>query len=212
MNDAIENPEGFVLIGGASSRMGSDKAQLTLGGRKLFERSAFALSVVCPNRIALVGSVGSNFAGDLPVIRDIRIATGDHVRASIVGLYTALATAKAAWVAILACDLPFVTGDLMIRLAGYRSDQWDAVVPVQPDARPQPLCAFYRRGSCLAVTETMIKSGHLQMQDLVSRLATRFVEFEELADLDGSADFFCNVNSPKDYEHVVAKQGMLDAK
>ncbi|MBK6725484.1 MAG: NTP transferase domain-containing protein [Acidobacteria bacterium] len=37
-------------------------------------------------------------------------------RGAIVGLYTALLSAKTEWIAVLACDLPFVTGELMTRM------------------------------------------------------------------------------------------------
>jgi molybdopterin-guanine dinucleotide biosynthesis protein A len=49
----------------------------------------------------------------------------------------------------------------------------------------------------------MIKNNDLKMQGLLSRLTTRFVEFNEIADLEGSANFFLNLNSPKDYATAV---------
>ena len=47
--------QGFVLTGGASSRMGHDKAQIKVGGKMLFERAAIALAEVCGGKIFLVG-------------------------------------------------------------------------------------------------------------------------------------------------------------
>ena len=203
LNGTAPNLHGFVLVGGASSRMGRDKAQMAIGGQKLFERSAAALRAAGLHRITLVGKVGSDFDSDLPVIDDIFIDAADDIRAPIVGVYTALSRAKTPWIGILACDLPFVTGDLMTRLAGICSDEFHAIVPIQPDARSQPLCGFYRCESCLPVVEGMIKSNDLKMQGFLSRLTTRFVEFNEIADLEGSANFFVNVNSSKDYAPAV---------
>ena len=194
----IKDVEGFVLIGGASSRMGRDKAEMVVGGRRLFERSRAALSVICSSSITLVGR--TNFDHDAPIIPDIDINSPTRKRASIYGLYTALASAKTLWIAVLACDLPFITGELMIRLAGYCSNDFDAIVPVQSDAKPQPLCAFYRREGCLPVVEAMIRKDELKIQRLLSRISTRFVKFDEIADLDDSANFFLNVNKPEDYQ------------
>jgi molybdopterin-guanine dinucleotide biosynthesis protein A len=56
----------------------------------------------------------------------------------------------------------------MTKLAGFCSDEFHAIVPVQPDAKPQPLCGFYRRESCLSVVEVMIKNSGLKMQRLLS--------------------------------------------
>ena len=131
--------EGFVLAGGASSRMGQDKAHICLGGKRFFERAAAALRPICHGRLSVVGGTRADLAFqtglDIALLPDLLEIRGTKVpQAPIVGLYTALTYAKMPWIAILACDLPFVTGDLMIRLAGYRSDEIDAIVPIQPDA------------------------------------------------------------------------------
>ncbi len=88
----------------------------------------------------------------------------------------------------------------MKKLANSCSDDLDAVVPMQPDARPQPLCAFYRRRHCLPVVEEMLNAGDLKLQVLLSRVSTKLVEFDEIADLDGSTNFFLNINRPEDHE------------
>ncbi len=194
--------EGFVLIGGASSRMGRDKAEMSLGGQRLFERAASALDGICQGEVTLVGK--ADFDHDTPIISDISIDPSNQIRASIYGLYTALAFAKTTWISVLACDLPFVTKDLMARLAEYCSNEFDAIVPAQPDGQPQPLCAFYRREVSLVVVEAMVRNDDLKLQRLLSRITTRFIEFDEIADLDGSANFFLNVNKPEDYQAAIA--------
>lgn len=196
--------DGFVLVGGSSSRMGRDKAQMVIGGQKLFERSALVLSEFGCRSISLVG-VQSGFLADstdidIVAVPDLHVIDKDLPRAPIVGLYTALAKAMSPWIVVLACDLPFATGDLMTKLAEFCSNEFDAVVPIQSDARPQPLCAFYRRERCLTVVEEMLKTGDLKLQQFLSLVSTIYVEFDEIADLDGSAHFFLNVNEPDDYE------------
>lgn len=194
--------DGFVLVGGVSSRMGHDKAQMILGGKRLYERAAAALNEICGSSISLVGGRGGHPAasieGDIAVLPDI--AAPDLPRAAIVGLYTALAKAKAPWIAVLACDLPFVTGELMTKLSGFCSDEFDAVVPVQQDARPQPLCAFYRCERCLPVAEEMLKKGDLKLRRFLSRISTHYIPFDRIEDIDGSEHFFRNINKPEDYE------------
>lgn len=184
--------------------MGRDKAQMIIGGRKLFEAAVSALNKICNGRISLVGGQSDRLAAstefDVAVLPDLYIAGHKVPRAPIVGLYTALEKATTTWIAVLACDLPFVTADLMIKLASCCSDEFDAVVPVQPDATPQPLCAFYRRESCRPVVEGILKTGDLKLQRFLSRISTRYVESNEFADLEGSANFFLNINKPEDYQ------------
>ncbi len=196
--------DGFVLTGGESSRMGKDKAQMTIGGMKLFERAAIALGEICHQSVALVGRYGTYDSLctelDIAAVQDLPASGRNLLRAPIIGLYTALTEAKTPWITVLACDLPFVTGDLMTKLSGFCSDEFDAVVPVQPDDRPQPLCAFYRRDSCLPAVERMLFAGDLKLQKLMSHVRTRFVNFDEISALSGSAHFFLNVNTIEDYE------------
>lgn len=195
--------EGFVLVGGASSRMGENKAQLKIGGQKMSERAFSVLRAAWDGPIFLVGDTGTNsidgteFGGT--TIPDNRARGDGWPLAPIIGLYTALSNATKPWIAVLACDLPFVTSDLMRRLARFRSDDVDAVVPVQPDSRPQPLCSLYRVEKCRPIVEATIKAGDLKLQKLLTKLATRYVEFDEIRDLPGADSFFINVNTPEDY-------------
>src|SRR5205085_8926978 len=63
------------------------------------------------------------------------------------GLHAALANCRREWAIVVACDLPFVTAALFDHLASLRANH-EAVVPVQPDGRPQPLAALYRAEPC----------------------------------------------------------------
>src|SRR5512141_2200902 len=134
--------EGYVLAGGLSRRMGSSKAHLKLGGRTLVERAVATLLVVA-EKVFVVGDVEIEGAR-IETIPDEPLKANS--RGAIVGLYSALRHAKAEWAGVLACDLPFVTPDLIVRLAAIAEMSGDAacVVPVQPDGRSQPLCGLYR--------------------------------------------------------------------
>ena len=99
---------GIVLTGGASSRMGRDKALLPVGDppTALAVRVAGALrDAGCPD-IACVG-------GDLDALAalGLRAEADDHPGAGpLGGVLTALRVASLPLVVILACDLPAITG------------------------------------------------------------------------------------------------------
>ncbi len=214
MNTVLFNQiEGFIFAGGASLRMGEPKYKLQIGGKTFVERAALALDVISNGQIIIVGEIDDQYLkvkdadGKDRSLRNVQdnviereLGKNGAARGAMIGLYTALTYSKTNWISILACDLPLVTGDLMKRLASYCSNEFDAVVPVQPDAKLQPLCAFYRREKCLPIVKQLIDQRDVKMQSLVSRIRTRFVEFDEIADLDGSPNFFLNVNRPEDYE------------
>lgn len=185
--------EGFILAGGASSRMGTDKAHLRLGGRALVERISSALAHVAA-RVAVVSAKPDAGAWGLPVVRDVHLGLG-----AMGGLHAALGAGKSEWAAVVSCDLPFVTGELFARLTAYADESCDAIVPAQPDGRLQPLCALYRRATCLTVVEDLIEGGELRPRSVFGRVRIRVVTTDELKDLSGAARFFWNVNTPDDY-------------
>lgn len=193
--------EGFILVGGASSRMGADKSLLELGGRNFVERIHSALLSVA-ERVSLVGA-GPAWEGPagLPAIPDIHVKWG-----ALGGLQTALSACEAPWAAVVACDLPFVSGELFVRLASLRGN-FDAVVPVQQDGRQQPLCALYRSEACRVLADRLISSGERRPRALLSQVRTRFVPVEEWNDLPGADNFFLNVNTPHDYAAARNREG-----
>jgi len=193
--------EGFILAGGASSRMGEDKSRLELGGRTFVETAAGALLAVA-TRVSVVSSKAGAESHGLPVVEDLRAGVG-----ALGGLHAALTSCGAEWAAVVACDLPFVTGELLARLVSECTGGTDAVVPVQEDGRVQPLCALYRARACVGQVEEMIRAGELRPRLLLSRVRARLVAFEGLRGLAGSTRFFLNVNTPEDYARALGEGG-----
>src|SRR5687768_14439706 len=123
----MSDVEGFILAGGASSRMGADKSQLRLGGRTLVERVAHALRPLAA-RVSVVSSRPDASVFGLAVIPDIHESSG-----ALGGLHAALRGCAADWAAVVSCDLPFVTDELLLRLASFRVEGVEAVAPHQRD-------------------------------------------------------------------------------
>lgn len=195
----MDSIEGFILVGGASSRMGTDKSRLLLDGQTFVQRIAKELSAIT----LLVTVVGKDSAG---AGLDLRGAPDIHEKwGALGGVHAALSACCADWAAIVACDLPNVTGALFTRLASLRDDNFEAIAPIQRDGRPQPLCALYRVVPCLADAEALIKTGERKPVALLQSLRTRWVPFAELGDLAGAEHFFDNINTPQDYARVSQK-------
>ena len=191
--------EGFILAGGASSRMGENKAQLKLGGETFVERAARTLSAIAPRRISLVGNFANeNKTSGIEILPDVFESDS---RASIIGLHTSLFHAETEWIAVLACDLPFASGALFKRLAAFAQKDIEAVVPLQKDERPQPLCALYRK-ACLPKVEAALAGDDWNLKNLLPKLETRFVRFDEICDLTNAENLFFNVNTPEDFNRA----------
>lgn len=187
---------GFILVGGASRRMGRDKAQLVLGGRMLVERIASQLSLVASS----ISVVGARF--EFPSFKNIPDVHEQW--GALGGIHAALTAAETDWVVIVACDLPFVTTELFARLVDLAGGNLDAVVPTQADGRPQPVCALYRRSTCLPEINKLVALGEHTPRALLANVRTRYVEFAEFRDLPAAEHLFFNVNRPADLKEAEA--------
>lgn len=185
--------EGFILAGGASSRMGTDKSRLTIDGQSFMERIAQTLSEVT-SKVTVVGQECNDLK--LESVADVHPKWG-----ALGGLQTALSVCQTEWALVVACDLPFVTSELCKRLMALR-ESFDAVVPVQQDSRPQPLCALYKIEPCLVQATQLIAAGQRRPLDLIQGVNTRWVEFSEVKDLRNADKFFVNINTPEDYYEI----------
>jgi len=189
----IPQIEAFILAGGASSRMGTDKSQLLLEDQTFVERIAATVLTVTDS-IRLVGGQQNS---KLSTVADVYPQWG-----ALGGLHAALSACEREWAIVVACDLPFVTAELFRSLASMRRDH-DAVVPLQPDERPQPLAALYRVNPCLRRATELIEAGRRRPLDLLQSVNTRWVDFSEIANLDQAQRFFVNINTPDDYYGIV---------
>lgn len=204
--------EGFVLAGGASSRMGKPKAGLILGGNTMLDRAVAAISPVSAGNVTAILPEDLRIEGvdtnSFRVAHDFEIpGTKQPTRAPIVGLYSALKLSSAPWIAVLAVDLPFVTAELFEKLAEQIHDDVDAVVPVQPDGYVQPLCAFYRCGTVLRAIGRGSDGEDISLRSLLSKVRTKHVPFSEIAELKDSEQFFLNVNTPEDLDQAALVSG-----
>ena len=183
----ISQLQGFILAGGQSSRMGTDKSQLRLENQTFTERIHQTL-------LAITDSV--------TVVRaeqDVYPGWG-----ALGGVHAALAACTSEWAIVVACDLPFVTSELFEYLASVRKDH-EAVVPLQTDGRPQPLAALYRIEPCVARATQLIETGHRRPLDLLELVNTRWVPFSELTNLTQAEGFFVNINTPDDYDALTMR-------
>ncbi len=85
----------------------------------------------------------------------------------------------------------------------------EAVVPIQRDGRPQPLCSFYRIDPCLSRATELIKTGERRRVDLLRSVKSRWLTFAALEDLDLAERFFVNINTPEDYYEATRKGAVI---
>lgn len=185
---------GFVLAGGKSTRMGKDKAVLSLHGRTLLQTALAALRAVA-SEVAVVGSPKLH-SGYAPVITDVFDGCGP-----LGGIHAALSHTKTEFNIILAVDTPFISAKLLAFLAERALASRSVVTAPEINAYPQPLCAVYSR-AFLPVAEQALQAGRYKIVPLFRDTTTVYIRQSELEQFAFGPEMFENLNTPEDLEHA----------
>jgi molybdenum cofactor guanylyltransferase len=191
MQAAASDLSAFVLAGGKSTRMGTDKAFVVLQGRQLLER-ALELARSVTHTIRIVGDP-AKFASFGPVVEDIFPGCGP-----LGGIHAALGASETDLNLILAVDVPFVSPAFLHYLVRTALESPTALVTVPRTGQGwQPLCAIYRR-MFRDLAEQSLRAGRSKIDALFDEKRTRVITGEELLAAGFSAQLFTNVNTPGD--------------
>jgi molybdopterin-guanine dinucleotide biosynthesis protein A len=180
----------FILAGGKSTRMGTDKAFVTLGGRTLLAH-ALDLARSVATDVHIVGDP-AKFAAFAPVVEDIFRDCGP-----LAAIHAALQSSQTDLNLILAVDVPFVTPALAQYLIKRARDSKAIVTVTRAAGNWQPLCAVYRRAFADAA-EQSLRAGRYKIDALFDAETTLAIEEEELEANGFSTRAFRNLNTPED--------------
>ena len=177
---------GFVLAGGGSTRMGTDKALLSRNGQTLLERAAAEVAEAAGN-VTIIGDPSRYARFGWPVAPDVSPGRGP-----LGGIVTALALAREEWSLVIACDMPGLDRGFLgqvIEAALAAADGCECVAAQGPNG-PEPLCAAYRRAA-LGKLRGALDRNILKMMTVLDRLEVRY--------LAGDGGRFANINTPQDW-------------
>jgi molybdopterin-guanine dinucleotide biosynthesis protein A len=192
----IANVSAALLLGGASARMGSDKAQLLVSGEPAAARLAKLLAGLFEDVLLVGGEPPATAPGR-------RVADAEGPRSALRGVASALAAARAERVLVLATDLMGITPDVLLGLTAF--PEAEAVVP-RAGGFAQPLCALYRRVPALAAAKHCLARNTLALGALLERLDVRWLEGDDLAALDPGGSALANINTPEDYARLFPRE------
>jgi molybdenum cofactor guanylyltransferase len=180
----------FVLAGGKSTRMGTDKAFVEFGGSTLLARALKLAGSVC-SRVSIVGPA-EKFATFGEIVED---QFPDH--GPLGGIHAALRYSDADVNLLLAVDLPFVEAGFLHHL--LKRAQGGKAIAIVPRAAGgwQPLCAIYRR-SFADLAEEALRRGANKIDLLFARAEVEAIDETELKNAGFSAHMFRNLNTPEE--------------
>jgi molybdopterin-guanine dinucleotide biosynthesis protein A len=181
---------GFVLAGGASTRMGRNKAFLMLGGRTLLEIAAAAVREAAGN-VTIIGPPEIYRDFGFPVIPDRTVGAGP-----LAGIETALSQTSAEWNLMVACDMPRVTPGLLVRIMEEAEGHPDAgcILPISGEGLVEPLCAAYRKSILPAISEALSRG----VRKVTGALPPESIHYLRMT----GADEFQNINTPEEWRRA----------
>ena len=184
--------EALVLAGGASLRMGKDKAGLLLDGLSLAERTVLQLTPF----VAKVSVLGGTAVKGAHLIPDLEPLSGPL--AALAGL-----SPTRPWVFVCACDLPLLRGEIVALLA-QRVVGCDAAIPVT-DGHQQPLCALYTAAAIESAC-AIHAAGQRSIKAWTAALTTKLVAEQELLAAGFNPSWLQSANTPAEFELLTQHQ------
>ncbi|HHX09553.1 MAG TPA: molybdenum cofactor guanylyltransferase [Chloroflexi bacterium] len=184
-----------IQAGGKSSRMGESKVLMPFLGvpliQRVFERT---------NEIAQEVLIVSNDPEELEFM-DVKLVS-DSIpgKGAIGGLFTAMDKASSELVAVVACDLPFVSaailkeGARLLDLTGA-----DVAIPRVNGDFYEPLHAVYRRQTCKTAILQAIQADQRRLISWFASVQVLEMDEELCKQLDPDGLAFFNINNKEDF-------------
>jgi molybdopterin-guanine dinucleotide biosynthesis protein A len=133
----------------------------------------------------------------LPLFEDILPETG-----ALGGLYTALHVAGHPFVAVVACDMPFASPQLLS--LGYErliATGADVAIP-RLESGFEPFHAVYRRETCLPAVEKALRAGERRLISWFPDVQVSPINRQEIEQLDPDGLAFWNLNTPEEFHQA----------
>jgi len=201
---------GIILAGGKSSRLGRDKAWEDVGGQRIIDRVIGALQSSC-DEVLIIGDRPER-QNELSLPKCIQYRSDElKGRGSIGGLYTGLKSSDTLWSLVVACDMPFISRELIrFMLSIISKNRCDAIVPVI-NGRYQPTHALYN-STCIPFIEKNISSGNFRMDSYFDEIYLEEISEDVINSIKGAELSFFNVNTEDDLFTAREQYKLFDAR
>ncbi len=220
-DDSLPPVTGIILAGGASRRMGRDKAFIEFEGAPLIARVIERMQTLSAEIILVANDTDAYARFGLRVVNDVVPGKG-----SLGGIFSGLQAAREPYALAVACDMPFLNPALLrylISLASHfdvvipraqdpsgktpRSSRGDkpagdktprrADQPIAKESNLHPMHAVYSK-NCLPAIEARLRANDLRLIGFHDAVRVRVVETDEIDRFDPQHLSFFNANTPED--------------
>ena len=179
-----------------SRRLGRNKALEPFRGEPLIRRVLDRMRRVATETIVVVNDQPRIAELDLPC--DVLPVIDQHPgKGPLGGIFTGLQATRTSWVAVCACDMPFVSPALFSELLSHREGA-HAVVPTV-GGRPEPIHALYSR-ACIDAIRSRLLADDLKIAAFFADVTVNYLSEQEVRAIDPDLRAFFNVNTQADLD------------
>jgi molybdopterin-guanine dinucleotide biosynthesis protein A len=187
----MQSANGIILAGGKGSRIGENKALITLpDGKTLIQKSVDSLKKVFTQILIVTNEMGVYRGHDAHVVEDLI-----KNRGPLGGILTGLCYSTSYHNFVIGCDMPFPRVRL-IELLLEKGDDQDVIIP-ESGGEVEPLFAVYSK-NCLPVIFDHLLRHDLRIRNVLAELKVKTVEEKEIHRVDPERLSFFNVNTAGD--------------
>jgi molybdenum cofactor guanylyltransferase len=189
--DKVENAVTVaVLAGGASRRMGADKSLAELEGKPLIQHVLACVRHLNIPVLLVTDKPEQYSQFRVEMVSDILPGKG-----SLGGIYSALMSSTTPFTLCVACDMPYLSVELLTYLLSLRIG-FDAVVPMINN-QPQGLHAIYHRRAAAPIRD-LVNRNELRISGVFDHLRVRLVGEAAIRTIDPELRSFTNLNTPEE--------------
>ncbi len=190
MESHLSGITGVILAGGRSSRYGRNKALVEMNGTRLIERVIRVIEPLFEHLIIITNTPRDYAYLKLPLVEDVIKGLGP-----LGGIFTGLQTMSDEAGFFVACDMPFLNGQLIHHMMDVM-EGFDVVVP-KVDWKIEALHAIYTK-RCIPVIKALIDKQDYQIIKIFQSVRVRYLSKEEIRDFDPELTSFFNINRPEE--------------
>jgi len=188
----------LILAGGENKRLPMLKGFLEINGKRIIESNIELLERIFDKVIISTNSPEHYFYLGRPMIGDTM-----RERGPMTGILSTLNMPEISEIFVTACDMPFISGELIHYMLGQWDTKWDAAIPFF-DRKPQPLLAIYSK-TIAQNMENSIKSGTRSLRKFLQGIHVLYISEKDVRRIDREGKSFVNINTPEDVDHVMKR-------
>jgi molybdopterin-guanine dinucleotide biosynthesis protein A len=200
-NEARRSLSVVVQAGGQSRRMGSNKALMVFQGQPLIERVVQRVAPISAETLLTANSAELFAFLNKRIEQDILPGLG-----ALGGLYTALQGVQTPYAAVVACDMPFIRTDVLLRQFQLLVESGsDCVIP-ETEHGLEPMHGVYRVSTCASLVKAALKRGEMQMRSWYKDAHMLIIPLADLRQIDPKLESFINVNTLEEFHQAEQHQ------